>query len=274
MRCKSIFLLIFFLSTQFLQAQVSAGQFLVNGEFSFFNNNSAIDRTVSSRTVAGILVPGYNYTLDQYSSNLTFTPRVHYFINQKWSVGLSFTLRKLLARRTVDEFQLEEQSEYVAFSVPLKTQSLVSSYSPKMEIARHWQLNKRFAINLTGVLNWRWSSTEVINILSLSLPVKVEELNGSEVSEDGLTIKPNDGSESSETTKEQYWSVQVFPQLRFAITPRLGLTANMGGLTLSQQVKDDAEDFVRSAPNWSIQVNPGTWSLGAYLLIGSGRVTE
>lgn len=271
---KLLFFLLFlsFTSLELTGQQAQTGQFLINGDFSFFNNHDKSDRSVSQRTIAGESVPAYDYVFQQYASNLTANPRIHYFITEKWSVGVAFGFRHIVSKRFVDKYSLSETSEYVSFLVPSLVQNTTNLYSPKLEVARHWQLSKRLAINLTAVANWNWVILKIEEAEFLDL-TKVEDVNNWNVSADGLDFKPSSGPITTDKSTKQSWSIGVFPQLRYAITNRFGLTAAIGGINLSQDVKDIDESFVKAAPNWSIQVNPSSWTFGLYGLLG-GRANE
>lgn len=178
--------------------------------------------------------------------------------------------RQVITRRFVDEIQINEPSEYIAFLIPSKVQSTIYSYSPKIEVARHWKINDRFSINLTGLANWRWVSLTIEETERLDLTL-VDELSTWTASSDGLKFTPENPATEEVNSKEQYWAISLVPQLRYAVNSRFGLTAAFGGIELTQKVKDDVESFVRAAPTWAIRANPSTWTLGVYGIFGGGE---
>ncbi len=262
-------LFFFVLSGFHLKAQTT-GQFLLNGDFSFFNNHDKSDRSINEQTISGELIPARDYVFQQYASNLTLNPRLHYFLNDKWSVGIAMGFRQIITRRFINEFMISAPSDYIAFSITSKVQNTAYNYSPKIEVSRNWKLNNKFSINLTGLVNWRWVTLIIDEAEELGL-TKTDEVSTWSVSSDGLTYKVGDPESEQTKSKEQYWSIGLSPQLRFAITPRFGLSATIGGISLSQKVKDDTENFVRSAPNLGIIVNPNSWTLGVYGIFGGAK---
>jgi hypothetical protein len=270
MKKRSAYLWLFYLLLYSLPsfAQINAGQWLLNGDLSFFNNHATDERTVSERTISGEFIPALTYDFQQYVHNLTLNPAAHYFLTPKWSAGVSLGFRQIITNRFVQSFDAETSSTYIAFSVPAISKNTTYSYAPKAEVGRHWNVNNKFAISLYGALQWQWVVVNMEHADDLPL-TKVADLTTWSSSNNGLTYTSVKPVLETDQSTVQNWIVSVTPQIRYAINSRFGLSASLGGIQLSQRFKDDSATFVRAKPGWSVDINPRSWGFGVYGVLGA-----
>jgi hypothetical protein len=258
-KCPALLCLFFLLLYSVAaSAQINTGQWLLNGDLSFFNNHSSDERTVSEKTISGEVIPMLTYDFQQYVHNLTLNPAAHYFLSPKWSAGGALGFRQIITNRFVKFFEAETSSTYIAFNIPAISKNTTYSYAPKAEIGRHWNVNQKFAISLYGALQWQWVTLLIEDAEALPL-TKVSELNTWRNSNNGLTYTSEDPLIEKEKSNVQNW---------IAISSRFGLSATLGGIQLSQRIKDDSPTFVKAKPDWSVDINPRNWAFGVYGVLG------
>ncbi len=257
-----IFLLIFF-CCNIAVAQNEKGQVLLNGNTSFFTNNSVKGGDVSASVVDGVAIPAFSYEQKQDVYNLTLAPKAHYFLSSKWSIGLGFGWRRIVNDRYISSIEAEEVPTHILFTRQTKNKSTTSSYSPQLECARHWGLGEHLTITLSSYLGWQY--VQLKQETSVSLPLTaVSNLDSWEVSENGLRFSPQHQDLEHNTTNEQLWFLGLYPQLRYNFTEHFGMTAIFGGIGLLQEYENSDTDFIKAKPALSVNLNPSSWTFGLF----------
>ena len=248
--------------------QYFPGQILLNGNASWIGTQSITDREVSANSINGEFIPAYKYEQIQDYFNFTLAPKAHYFFSEKWSAGLGFGFRKIVSDRYIPSVILEETTDFVSFSVVTKNKSTTLSYAPQVEIARYWMIGEKLSVNLTGYMSWQLLTLrqEESDFLSFT---PVSELTNWTMSDDGLRYSPTNKELETTNNEDQFWYLGIYPQLRYFFTPRFGMTAIIGGVSVSQEYKSTQADFIKAKPVLSVGINSSTWTFGLYYIFGS-----
>ena len=273
MRTSSIFaslLLLLFLQPYNSEAQEKSTFLLLEGFASYRDNHRADQRDYPATVISGQNIPAIDYQLQQYTRKMIFAPAVHYFFDERWSVGLSLYFQKTLTQRSVPNFQLHEESDFVAFPVPALTKETSLFSQPNITVGRHWKIYQRFIISLQSFVAWQWLRLQSSSSPRLDFS-PVANLEDWKPSPDGLSFKAvNPPLENTGGYIDQSWILGFYPQLRYYITARFGLTAKEGAFQLSQKIKSDRDDFLKAKPNWTLELNPETWRFGLFVLFRGG----
>ncbi len=259
-------LLVFSVNT--LLAQIAPGQILLNGNASFFSNHSVSEGFVPPIGIGTGTIPAFNYEQKQDVYNLTLAPRAHYFLSEKWSVGLGFGWRRIVNDRTIPSVNAQEVSTLFMFSRQTKNKVTTASYAPRLEVARHWYFGKRLCINVFASAGWQLLRIKRETSTTLPVATSVISLEGWTVSPNGLQFTPLNDNLMTTTDTDQYWLLDLSPQIRYAFAKRFGATATFGGFSISQEFKSTSAGFQKAAPNIGININPSTWTFGLYYLFG------
>ena len=251
------------------RAQLKAGQVLVNGNASFFSGHSVNDGSTFPLVIDGMSVPAFTYERKQDYYNTTLAPKAHYFLNERWSMGLGFGWRYLVNKRHIPSISATETPVNIAFSPTTRFISTIHSYSPRVEVIRHWSVGKRCVLMLGSFAGWQFEIHKQEQSAPLQV-ITVADLTGWDVSNNGLQFTPVDQPLTTTRDKEKTWFAGIFPQIRYAITPRFGASAVVGGLIMSQRYDSTQPDFNRAAPDLTLNFNPTTWTFGLFYVFGKG----